>query len=198
MITLQPWCGGRLRANRPKRRDQRVDERERRERTRGRRAPRGIKNEPRWEQGAHTGGAICAHAWTTPDISWSALPLGIHDNTVSWEVGMTTTGRREKRRRQREEGGERGRRGGEEKKKKRKMWIGKKKMARMSHWCRMDVSPYLFFYVTRDAAWWFRFCCTGINWCVNLLADGRWLLCWSAGHPSARAGPPLAAPQEQQ
>lgn len=27
----------------------------------------------------------------TPDISWSALPLGIHDNTVSWEVGMTTT-----------------------------------------------------------------------------------------------------------
>lgn len=118
MITLQPWCGGRLRANRPKRRDQRADERERRERTRGRRAPRGIKNEPRWEQGAHTGGAICAHAWTTPDISWSALPLGIHDNTVSWEVGMTTTGRREKRRRQREEGGERGRRGGEEKKEK--------------------------------------------------------------------------------
>ena len=197
MITLQPWCGGRLRTNRLKRRDQRVDQRERRERKRGSRAPRGIKNKPRWEQGAHTGGAICAHAWTTPDISWSALPLGIHDNTVSWEVGMTTTGG-ERSGGSSERRGERGRRGGEEKKKKRKMWIGKKKDGEDESLMQNGCFTVFVFYVTRDTAWWFHFCCTGINWCLNLLADGRWLLCWSAGHPSARAGPPLAAPQEQQ
>lgn len=112
---------------------------------------------------------------------------------LAWQQrGGERSGGGSERREGREGGGE------EKKKKRRKMWIGKKKMARMSHWCRVDVSPYLFFYVTRDAAWWFHFCCTGINWCVNLVADGRWLLCWSAGHPSARAGPPLAAPQEQQ
>lgn len=56
-----------------------------------------------WERERTYRRPICAHAWTTPDISWSALLHGIHDNTVSWEVGMTTTGR--EKRQQRAEGG---------------------------------------------------------------------------------------------
>lgn len=135
-----------------------------------------------WERERTYRRPICAHAWTTPDISWSALLHGIHDNTVSWEVGMTTTGR--EKRQQRAEGGEVGKGGGGGVRnrlgEKKKGWKGKMvKNSEMSHWCRKDVSPVLQQYLfcsTQTQCNGLTFRCTGINWRINPLADSCWLL----------------------